>query len=70
MDLVEKHSTITSLGLPSGRMMYGMMRACIGVEQIQDLWIHELSNIKFNGAINVEQVQERAKEQKKKKKRK
>lgn len=66
MDLIEKHSNHMSLGLPSQEMMYKLMRACICVDKIEDLWIYELSNIPFNGVIDLLAVQSRAKGKKKK----
>ena len=56
MDLVEKHSNHMSLGLPSQEMMYKIMRACISVEKEEQLWIYELSNIPYNGAIDLQHV--------------
>ena len=32
---------IYALALPSDLMMFNMMRACVGIKDINDLWIYE-----------------------------
>ena len=56
MRVIEDKCTMESLFLPSRQVMIKIMRACIGVESPEKLWIYDLTKQEYNKIEDVEEL--------------